>query len=36
LLGAHFGELGALGRDVVANAGQFAFQISGGRQRAGA
>ena len=33
LLGAHFGEPGALAVDVVAHAGKLAFQIGGRRQR---
>ena len=33
LLGAHFGEMGALAGDVVADAGEFGFQIGGGRER---
>ena len=32
LLGAHFGELGALAGDVVAHGGELAFEIGGGRE----
>ena len=33
LLGAHFGELGALSGDVVAHGGELAFEIGGGCER---